>query len=375
MKIFEGKSPSERNKLIAAIVLGALALLTLVYTFSGMFIGGRKTSVTVNISPTPTATVSTSGEVQTSRIQTLTPEQINADWLTTPVVYAPGSFYAPDAGRNIFAFYEPPQPTPFIYVAKVETPIPTPPITPAPTPDILLGYISPQSIYAGSKSFRLEVNGDRFTPDSLIFWNGSQIPTNFVNGQRLTADISASLIAGEGQRTVEIRTPDGSKHSNPVMMNVQAPPRPNYQYIGIIASRRNNNDTATLQEPNKPAAFNMRLNDLDPSQRFRMVSISKTEVILEDASLGFRHKLPLVRPAGGGGTGGGGRTNDGRGGFGDRNTPGRFSNEGVTTIQPYNPTLPQTQDIPGIPNNIPRYVPPTPPPKKEVDDDDEDGDN
>ena len=157
------------------------------------------------------------------------------------------------------------------------------------------------------------------------------------------------------------------------MLNVQAPPRPNYQYIGMIARRRSNNDTAYLQEPNKPTPFGMRLNDLDPSQRFRMVSISAYEVILEDASLGFRHKIPLVRPSGGGG---GGRTTDGRGGFGDRNTPGRFSNEGTTTIVPYNPTLPQTQEIPGIPNNIPRYVPPTPQQtKKEVDEDDEDGDN
>jgi len=372
MKIFEGKSPTERNKLIAALVLGALALLTLVYTFGGMLTGGRKTTVTVNVSPTPTPTASTGGS-QTSQIQLLTPEQISNDALTRPVVYTPGSFYAPDAGRNIFAFYEPPAPTPPVYEVKVETPKPLPPETPAPTPPILLSYISPQSIYAGSKSFRLELNGDKIPSDALIFWNGSQIPTNFVNGQRLTADISQGLITGDGQRTIEIRTPDG-KYSNPLMMTVQAPPKPNYQYIGMIARRRSNNDTAYLQEPNKPTPFGMRLNDLDPSQRFRMVSISSKEVILEDTNLGFRHPIPLTRPSGGAGA----QTNNGRGGFGDRNTPGRFSNEGVTTITPYNPTLPQTQEIPGIPNNIPRYVPPTPQQqqqKKEVDDDDEDGDN
>jgi hypothetical protein len=375
MKIFEGKSPTERNKLIAALVLGALALLTLVYTFGGMFTGGRKTTVTVNVSPTPTPTAST-GSTQTSPIQSVSQEQITSDSLTRPVVYTPGSFYAPDAGRNIFAFYEPPAPTPPVYEVKYDTPKPTPPATPAPTPPILLGYISPQSVYAGSKNFRLELNGDKFTPDSLIFWNGSQIPTNFVNGQRLTADISSGLITGEGQRTIEIRTPDG-KYSNSVMISVQAPPKPNYQYIGMIARRRNNNDTAYLQEPNKPTPFGMRLNDLDPSQRFRMVSISAREVILEDTNLGFRHPIPLTRPSGG--AGGRTTTTDGRGGFGDRNTPGRFSNEGVTNITPYNPTLPQTQEIPGIPSNIPRYIPPTPQQqqqqKKEVDDDDEDGDN
>lgn len=375
MKIFEGKSPSEKKKLIAAMVLGGLALLTLTYTFGGMFFGGRKTTVTVNVSPTPTATVSSSSGTQTSRIQTLSPEQINDDWLTRPVIYVPGAFYAPDAGRNIFAFYEPPEPTPYVpvEVVKVEKPTPTP--TPMPTPPILLGYVSPQSVYAGSKTFRLEVNGDKFTPDSLIFVNGSQIPTNYVNPQKLTADISAGLIAGEGQRSIEIRTPDGKLYSNPVMLNVQAPPKPNYQYIGLIARRRSNNDTATLIEPNKTGAapFSMRLNDV--IGRFRMISISEKEVVMEDTGLGFRHKLPMTRPTAG--AAGGATTQPSRGGFDRNSTPGRFPTDG-TTVVPYNPTLPQTQEIPGIPNNIPRYVPPTPQQQqqqKKDDEDDEDGDN
>lgn len=357
------------------MVLGGLAVLTLVYTFGGMFVGGRKTTVTVSVSPTPTATVTSSSGTQTSTIQTLSQDQINSEWLTRPVVYIPGAFYAPDAGRNIFAFYEPPAPTPYVAlpVAEKTLPIPTP-ATPTPTPPILLGYVSPQSVYAGSNNFRLEVNGDKFTPDSLIIWNGSQIPTNYVSAQKLTADISANLIAGEGQRSIEVRTPDGRLYSNPVMMNVQTPPKPNYQYIGMIARRRSNNDTAYLQETNKPTPFGMRLNDV--VGRFRMVSISVNEVIMEDTSLGFRHKLPLARPSSAGG-GGGGQTTPARGGF-DRSTPpGRFPTEG-TTVVPYNPTLPQTQEIPGIPNNIPRYVPPTPQQpqqQKKDDEDDEDGDN
>ncbi|HLM02893.1 MAG TPA: hypothetical protein VK400_17710, partial [Pyrinomonadaceae bacterium] len=196
MKIFEGKTPSERKKLIAATALGALALLTLVYNFSG-FVGGRKTTVTVTVSPTPTATASTTGGTQTTTIQTLTPDEINSVYLTTPVAYTPGSFYAPDAGRNIFAFYEPPQPTPFVAQPVVETPPPTVPPTPPPTPlPFLLSYVSPQNIYAGSAGFPLSVHGDKFTPDALIFWNGSQIPTTFVSPQQLRANIPANFIAG-----------------------------------------------------------------------------------------------------------------------------------------------------------------------------------
>ncbi|HEY0050718.1 MAG TPA: hypothetical protein VGB68_15600 [Pyrinomonadaceae bacterium] len=379
MNIFEGKTPSEKKKLIAAMVLGGLAVLTLVYNFSGLT-GGRKTTVTVSVSPTPSATISSSNGTQTSNIKLLSQDQINQEWLTSPVVYTPGSFYAPDAGRNIFAFYEPPQPTPYEPVPVVETPLPTPPPTPVPTPlPILVSYVSPQSVYAGSRSFRLEVNGDKFTPDSLIFWNGSQIPTSFVNTQKLTADISANLIAGEGQRSVEVRTPDGKLYSNPVMMTVQAPPRPTVQYIGAEIARRGNNNTAYFREPGVPVEFGRRLSDIvnvnTVNNRFRVVSISVNEVILEDTSLGFRHRLPLARPSGaGGGTTGGGQTTPSRGGFDRNTTPGRFPNEG-TTVVPYNPTMPQTQEIPGIPTNIPRYVPPTPQQQKKDEEDDEDGDN
>ncbi len=33
MKLFEGKSPAERNKIIAAIVLGVMAVVVLRYTY------------------------------------------------------------------------------------------------------------------------------------------------------------------------------------------------------------------------------------------------------------------------------------------------------------------------------------------------------
>jgi hypothetical protein len=383
MKIFEGKTPSEKKKLIAALALGSLAVLLLFYNMSGILFGSRKTAVTVSISPTPTATISSSSGTQTaSNIQLLTPAEVNDVWLTTPVVYAPSSFYAPDAGRNIFAFYEPPEPTPYVPVEVIATPKLTPTPTPPPPPPLTLGYASPQSVYAGSRSFRLEINGDKFTPDSMIFWNGSQIPTNYVSPQKLTADISANLIAGEGQRSIEVRTPDGRLYSNPVMLTVQAPPRPTVQYVGVELARRGNNNVAYFREPGNPLEYGRRLSDIvNPStvnNRFRVVSISGSEVILEDTNLGFRHKLAIVRPNTGAG-GGTQTTTPTRGGFDRNNSGGRFPTENTTVMPaPYNPTLPQTQEIPGIPNNIPRYVPPTPQQQKQQkqdDDDDEDGDN
>jgi len=79
-------------------------------------------------------------------------------------------------------------------------------------------------------------------------------------------------------------------------------------------------------------------------------------------------------PTPAGSAGGGGQITPSRGGFDRTNPGGRFPTDNPT-VQPFNPTMPQTQEIPGIPNNIPRYVPPTPQQQKKDEDDDEDGDN
>lgn len=292
MKLFEGKSPAERNKIIAAIALGAMALLSLTYTFGGGLFGGKRT-VTVSISPTPTPTLSPRTNAETVTMPSREEEIFG--YTTTPVAYNPTQFYAPDAGRNIFAFYEPPAPTPYsptptpLVVETIKTP------TPTPTPPLLVGFVTPQSVYAGSKSFRLEVNGDKFTPASLIYLNGSQLPTTFVSPQQLVAEVPSNFIAGAGAIQIIVRTPDGGLYSNQVALNVQAPPVPQFQYIGMIARQRFNNDTAYFQEQGKPTPVGARLNDV-VGGRFRLMSISAGETIFEDVNLGFKHRLALYRP-------------------------------------------------------------------------------
>jgi hypothetical protein len=380
MKFFEGKSPAERNKIIAAGVLGAMALVVIVYNIMNLY-PSRKTSVTVTASPTPTASPRTNLET----VAMPSREEEIFGYTTTPVVYNPNMFYAPDAGRNIFAFYEPPPPTPYIeppVVFKTPTQLPPPPPpSPTPTPPLLVGYVTPQSVYAGSKSFRLEVNGDKFTPDSLIYLNGSQLPTNFISPQKLTADVPSNMISGAGSIQIIVRTPDGRLYSNPVMLEIQGPPQPSFQYIGMIARRHFNNDTAYFQEKGKDTPIGRRLNDI-VGGRFRIASISASEVVLEDVNLGFRHKLALYRPAPGESAASGGNPNRGN------------PNEGM--YSPYTPgTYTPPSDIPGIPSNIPRYIPPQqqvqpqpplqqvqpqsqpkPRPAKTVgNDDDDDGDN
>ncbi len=372
MKLFEGKSPTERNKIIAAIVLGAMAVIALGYTFVGNPFSSKKT-ITVSVSPTPTPTASSRTSSNTAALPN--DAEVNFQYTTTPIVYNPDRFYAPDAGRNIFAFYEPPPPTPFV-PPPPSTPTPFVVITPipTPTPEFLVGNIAPQSIYAGSKTFRLEVNGDKFTPDSLIYLNGNQLPTTFISPQKLVADVPSNFISGAGEIQILVRTPDGSLYSNQVSLSVQAPPVPQFQYIGMIARQRFNNDTAYFQEQDKQAApFGARLNDV-VGGRFRLASISADEVVFEDVNLGFKHRLALLRPPPGQTS----SSNPSQVPSPILNSQGRYQNKSINQNNPNSPIYVTPQgEIPGIPSNIPIYVPPQPPPPKPVPnkDDDDDGDN
>jgi hypothetical protein len=283
------------------------------------------------------------------------------------VVYNPLSSIAPEAGRNIFAFYEPPEPCP-----TCPTPLPpTPkPIIATPTPQLPFEIYgaSPQSVYAGSKSFRIEVTGDRYTPDAKIYFNNVELPTSYVNAQRLAANVPANMIAMAGSPAIKVQTPDGSKYSLQTNIIIQPPPTPNFTYIGMIARKRYNNDTAYFMEQGKQTPSSYRLNDT-VGGRFRLINIDAERVVLEDVNLGFRHEVKLDRTM--------------QASTGPAGRPGqRFPTPGG--FQPYNPGDGQVAPAPGIPPNVPIYRPPQRPgaansnsnAKPDVDDeDDEDTDN
>ncbi len=336
MGIFEGKTTTERNKIIAAGVLGVVSLFALFLAFGPRLSGpATTTSVTVKTSPTPASGIP--APLNTTPLPSAEDQQF---WYeTTPINYSPGSEFAPDPGRNIFAFYEPPPPC-----KDCPTPTPRPvepkPLPPAPTPHMHASFINPQNLYAGSPGFRLEVNGDRFTPDSRIYFNQVEMPTTFINEQKLITDIPANLIAQEGPRQIVVQTPDGLKYSDQLLMSIQPPPRPGFEYIGMIGRKRYNNDTAYFTESGKPAPFGARLNDV-VSGRFRLVDIAPAEVVFEDVNLGFKHRLAVSKSAP-------------SASFVGPPQPTRGSpNE--RGMAPFDPGM---QNIPGIPNNIPRYVPP-----------------
>ena len=82
-----------------------------------------------------------------------------------------------------------------------------------PPPAILT--LSPTSAAAGGAAFILTVSGSGFLNGSTVQWNGSALATTYVNGNQLTASVSAALIATIGSATVTVANAGGAA-SNPL---------------------------------------------------------------------------------------------------------------------------------------------------------------
>ena len=286
MALLEGKTPQERKKTIIALVLGAVALISLAYMFLG---SSKSTSSGAKPKPSP-ASATGKPPVQSPQAVRETvefvPRPINND-VSTPAM--------PEAGRNIFAFYVPPPPK-----AKPEpTPIPTP--TPVP-PNVIVASISPVNVYAHTGDFTLDVTGDKFTPETLIYIGGAELPTRFVSAQQLSTKVPAQMISFEGGRDVMVRSRDGQLFSNTATLNVMPAPVPNYTYVGVL-TRPGSNDTAILKEKNGKDLLNVQRGDV-LGGRFRVTSISVREVTLTDTNLNIKHKLALVNESSNPGRGG-----------------------------------------------------------------------
>jgi hypothetical protein len=360
MNPFAGKSPTERNKIIAAIVLGVVSLTALYLAFGGSLFSGSKT-VATGVTPTPKPSISPSSASKAAAIPSQD-EQFGV-YSSTPIDYRPGAFPGSEPGRNIFAFYEPPPPCPQCPPPPTPVkPIPTP--TPTPTPPMHLEFVTPQTIYAGSGSFRLELNGDKFDPAAKIYFRGAALPTQFVSPQKVFANVPASMIASPGSIDIIARSSDGKLYSEQKMITIQEPPKPQFHYIGAKLAARGNNDTGYFMETGKQTPTVARLGDV-VGGRFRLVSISRNEAIFEDVSLPFKHQVKMESPAPG-------TTSQPTG---PRGFPNGFNNDQNV----YVPYQNGQENIPGIPNNIPRAQPPqnvprgTPKKDTPKDEDDDDG--
>src|SRR5689334_18111659 len=238
MALVDLSKPGEKKKLIFAAVLGLGAILVLYWTLIG-FDSRSPATRTTTASATPARPTTTAQ--RPAAVVPASREVLDAARMA-PIEYVPSSYSAPEAKRNIFAYYEPPRAP--AAVATTPTPTPTPP------PPILLASVSPSNVYARTADFKLEAAGDKFTPDVRIYVDGRELPTSYKNPQQVSATIPASFITSAGARNVVVRTPDNHLYSNGATINVAEPPTPNFTYIGIISPTNRVADTAVVQDRN-----------------------------------------------------------------------------------------------------------------------------
>ena len=298
MQAVDLNKPGEKKKLIMAGGLGLVALIILYWALFGF--GGSSTPTTPRAAATPTPARNT--QPGTARQQNATTGTTSAEVTDlaryTPIEYTPSAYSAPEATRNIFAYYVPP--------VKTQAPVQEPTAPPQPPPPLLLASLSPSNVYARSADFKLEVAGDKFTPATKIYFDSRELPTTFISPQQLSATVAATFIAAPGPRNVIVRTADNSLYSNPASLSVAAPPTPNYLYVGIIGEYTRIGDTAIVQDRSNKNVMNVHRGDV-LSGRFRVTSISDKELVMMDTTLKIKHTLamtegergvgnPLMRP-------------------------------------------------------------------------------
>jgi hypothetical protein len=67
--------------------------------------------------------------------------------------------------------------------------------------------LSPSSATAGAAGLSLTVNGNDFSSNAVVVWDGSPLTTSFVNSKQLTAAISATQIAQPDTAVVYVYNP------------------------------------------------------------------------------------------------------------------------------------------------------------------------
>jgi hypothetical protein len=279
MPLFEGKTPAERNK------LPLLALIFVYNMFSGPSKPAPAASSNSKAKARPGATRPSTAQQQApgSAAAAADVEVSAAD--VVPIVCCPEPFFGGDAGRNIFAFYVKPTPPP-----TPEPTVPTP--TPAPPPPWTLAGLMPQSVFARTAGFTLQVSGDKFGPGARVYVGGQELPTQYKSTQQLSANVPASLISSPGARQVQVKTPDGRLYSNEATLNVMQPPAPTYTFVGFLKRPRPSANSAVLKDA-KGELYSVRQGDLVEG-RFRVTDISERGVEVVDKDLNIKHTMPFV---------------------------------------------------------------------------------
>jgi hypothetical protein len=265
------KNKETRNRLL----LGALLLLLLVVIYFQFFSGGdAQKSTSAPPSANTKATPSPTPQRQTSG----TPAPIISEPLDLASIQG-GSYSSGGSGRNIFIYPTPTPPPP--------PPPPTPIVTPTPYP-IPAFSLNPGGVIARTASFTLTVFGQKMPQDAQGFVNGSAYPTTFVNDTQVKINVPAEAIRMPGTLNVTVRSQSNAAlFSNPIPLNVAAPPEPPYKYIGLI-TLKNVPKAVLVSQGNDDDVYNLRKGDV-VGGKWKIVNITPQKVEIEDTSIKVSH--------------------------------------------------------------------------------------
>jgi uncharacterized protein (TIGR03437 family) len=94
----------------------------------------------------------------------------------------------------------------------------------APAGQVSIASLSPASAAAGGAAFSLTVNGSNFAAGAKVNWNGTALATAFASSTKLTAPVSATLIATAGTAAVTVTSGGNVSNALYFTINPAAPP-------------------------------------------------------------------------------------------------------------------------------------------------------
>jgi trimeric autotransporter adhesin len=140
-------------------------------------------------------------------------------------------------------------------------------------PKPVLKSMTPTTIQAGNPVFTLHVMGDKFSPGSLVEWNGTPLPSIFIDVNHMTAQIPATLVQNPGTSMVAVftTTPGGGTSATVLTFTITPAPSnvpnitsaaPNTVLAGsngaaIVLSGSNfvSQSIVTVNNTNRPTGF------------------------------------------------------------------------------------------------------------------------
>jgi len=130
-------------------------------------------------------------------------------------------------------------------------------LTIQPLPALVLTSLFPATVPAGNGAFTLTVEGNGFSADSVITWNGTALTTTHLSVTTLQAAVSASLVASIGTAPITIVNPaNEGGTSAPQTLSIVKPS------IDAVSYQMNNGHTGsvTFQSASLPNAASWSVN-------------------------------------------------------------------------------------------------------------------